>query len=73
MNIDIEREEYAKNFCKGVRTKERRRVYNKLIGVWMELNKKHKDGNKAYAELGKYIRKRCGNSQFQNKKNEVGK
>ena len=37
----------------------KKEVYNKLIGVWMELNKKYRDGNKAYAELGKYIRSRC--------------
>lgn len=34
-------------------------VFNELIGVWQEINKKHKDGNKAFAEIGRYIRKRC--------------
>ena len=34
-------------------------VFNDLICIWTEFNKKYKDGNKAYAELGKYIRKSC--------------
>ena len=38
---------------------DEKQVYNHLIGVWMELNNKHRNGDKAFSEIGKYIRKRC--------------